>query len=339
MEKLRVFEAFSGYGSQALALERVKKEYPDFDFEVIGISDIEENAIKAYNAIHGETKNYGDISKIDWKEVPDFDFFTYSFPCQDLSIIGKHKGLTEGSGTRSSLLWECARAIEAKQPKYLLMENVKGLTFKTNEEDFKKWREWLEDLGYTNYWKVLNSINYGVPQSRERIFMISIKDEHEPFEFPSPIPLKKRFEDIMDKNVPERCWVYPKDDGFYSRKRIDEMLTEGTIDLKKTQWIDLYTWSAKVGYTGTITTRVYGSGNFLIGDNGVLRKPTERETLRLMGVDDETIDKMLALNLHHTKYHIMAGNSIVVDVMFHLFRKLFIKDYVEEIEPAEGCLF
>lgn len=103
--KIKVFEAFAGYGSQAMALRRLKDRHPDFDFEVVGISEIEPNAIKAYNAVHGETTNYGDISKIDWRNVPDFDLFTYSFPCQDISAAGLQKGLAQGSGTRSGLLW------------------------------------------------------------------------------------------------------------------------------------------------------------------------------------------------------------------------------------------
>jgi DNA (cytosine-5)-methyltransferase 1 len=100
---------------------------PPLQLEFVGISEIEKNAIDAYHALHGDVKNYGDISKIDWNEVPDFDLFTYSFPCQDISNAGLQKGFEEGSGTRSSLLWECRRAIEAKRPKWLLMENVKAL--------------------------------------------------------------------------------------------------------------------------------------------------------------------------------------------------------------------
>ena len=322
--EIKIFEAFAGYGSQSMALERLKQDNPDFNYSIAGISEIDENAIKAYNITHPDVTNYGDISKIEWEQVPDFDLFTYSFPCTDISQIGQHKGFSEGSGTRSSLLWECARAIESKQPKYLLMENVKALTFKNYKEDFKRWRDYLEDQGYTNYWKVLNSRDYNVPQSRERIFMISIKGEHKPFEFPEPMPLEKRLEDILDDNIPDRCWVRVKEDGTHYRKRIDEMIESGKIKKDTLQWIDLYAWSANENWSCTLTTRVYGSGNMLLNTKDGLRKPTERESLRLMGVDDETIDKMLSLNLHHTKYHFMAGNSIVVNVMYHIFDSLFL---------------
>ena len=103
---LRVFEAFAGYGSQAMALQRLKEQNPTFDYRVVGISEIDAPAVKSYMAVHGETTNYGDISKVDWDDVEDFDLFTYSFPCTDISNAGQQKGLSEGSGTRSSLLWE-----------------------------------------------------------------------------------------------------------------------------------------------------------------------------------------------------------------------------------------
>lgn len=217
MEKLRVFEAFAGYGSQSMALRRL-----GIDYEVIGISEIDKYAIQAYMAVHGETPNYGDISKIDWKEVPDFDFLTYSFPCTDISSAGLQKGLEEGSGTRSSLLWECKKAIEAKRPKYLLMENVKALTFKKFKPYLEKWLDYLKDLGYTNFAKVLNAKNYGVPQNRERIFVVSVLGEAE-YSFPEGFELDKRLKDILEKEVNE---------SFYLKEGIINTFVRRTIEAK-----------------------------------------------------------------------------------------------------------
>ncbi len=140
MEKLRVFCAFAGYDSQCLALERLKRDYPQFDYELVGWSEIDKYAIQAHNALFPNEAdlNYGDISKIDWSNVPDFDLFTYSFPCQSVSNAGRQEGFKEGSGTRSSLLWECRRAIVQKRPKYLLLENVKALVSKKFMPDFQK---------------------------------------------------------------------------------------------------------------------------------------------------------------------------------------------------------
>lgn len=122
--KLRVFTSFSGYDSQLMALRDIGADY-----ECVGWSEIDKWAIKAHNAVFPELadRNYGDITKIDWSAVPNFDLFTYSFPCTDISSAGEQKGFDEDSGTRSSLLWECRRPIAAKRPKFLLMENVKAL--------------------------------------------------------------------------------------------------------------------------------------------------------------------------------------------------------------------
>lgn len=205
---LRVFTAFSGYDSQCLALNRL-----GIDYDLVGWSEIDPAAIKAHNALFPqyEERNYGDISKIDWSQVPDFDLFTYSSPCTDFSNAGAQAGGEEGSGTRSSLLWECRKTILAKKPKYLLFENVKALVSDKFLYLFEKWCKELESYGYANYYQVLNSKDYGVPQSRERIFMVSIlktDDEPDPYyEFPRPVPLTKCVEDILEDNVSEKYYM------------------------------------------------------------------------------------------------------------------------------------
>ena len=201
---IKVFEAFAGYGSQSMALRRL-----GIDFQVVGISEIDKYAIQAYMAVHGDTPNYGDITKIDWSSVPDFDFLTYSFPCTDISTAGQQKGLAEGSGTRSSLLWECKKAIEAKRPKYLLMENVKNLVSKKFTPYLKEWLKFLEGQGYSNYTKVLNAKDFGVPQNRERVFMVSILGEAS-FHFPKPFTLEKRLKDVLEKDVDESFYLSEK---------------------------------------------------------------------------------------------------------------------------------
>ena len=201
---LKIFEAFAGYGSQAMAFEVLKEEHPDFHYEVVGIAEIDKYALKAYDAVHGHCPNYGDISKINWEEVPDFDFFSYSSPCQDFSNAGLQKGGEEGSGTRSSLLWECRRAIEVKRPKYLMLENVKALVSKKFLPLFHRWLAVLEELGYTNYFAVLNAKDFGCPQNRERVFCISIHGEHDIYRMPLPIPLELRLKDILEEEVDDK---------------------------------------------------------------------------------------------------------------------------------------
>ena len=206
---IRVFTSFSGYDSQCLALNRLAADNPQFSYELVGWSEIDRFAIQAHNALFPQwsDRNYGDISKIDWSQVPDFDLFTYSSPCQDFSNAGKQAGGEKGSGTRSSLLWECERAIAAKRPKYLLMENVAALVQSKFIRLFNRWQLTLESYGYKNFAQVLNAKHYGVPQNRERIFMVSILDESAHYEFPKPFPLTRRIKDVLETNVDERYYL------------------------------------------------------------------------------------------------------------------------------------
>lgn len=252
--KLRVFEAFAGYGSQSMSLRDLEVNH-----EVVGISEIDPDAIIAYGSIRyniddlhtdkthdemrtelmaknigkdfktGKSKiprmkkaklemlykfseasnNFGDISIINPSDLPNFDYFTYSFPCTDISVAGKQEGIVKGA-TRSGLLYECEKIIEAKRPKYLLMENVKNLVGKQFINQFKEWCEYLESLGYTNYhnnYKCLNAKDFGVAQNRERIFMVSILGEHKPYEFPRGFKLEKRLKDFLDTDIEDKYYL------------------------------------------------------------------------------------------------------------------------------------
>lgn len=153
------------------------------------------------------SNNLGDIRKIKSEEIPKVDLLTYSFPCTDISLAGQQRGLEKGSGTRSSLLWECERIIETVKPKYLLMENVKALVNKRNKAQFDIWLKYLEELGYRNFWKVLNAKDYGIPQNRERVFVVSIKDAEAEYEFPEEIPLTKKLKDLLETEVDESYYL------------------------------------------------------------------------------------------------------------------------------------
>ena len=224
---LRGFFAFAGYDSQMMALQRLKDNFPDFDFECVGWSEIDENAITAHNACfpNEKDKNYGDISKIDWEKVPDFDLFTYSFPCTDISASGKQAGLEEGSGTRSSLLWECRKAIVAKHPRYLLMENVKALACGKFVKFLNKWQAFLHNEGYENFTQILNAKDYGVPQNRERVFMVSILSgggqEHCKFYFPKTFKLETRIKDVLEEEVDESFFLSDKALEYFCRVNND----------------------------------------------------------------------------------------------------------------------
>ena len=220
---IRVFTLCSGYDSQCLALERLHNDYPDFTYELIGWSEIDKYAIIAHNALFPDAadRNYGDMTKIDWSQVPDFELLTYSTPCQSISSAGLQHGFTEGSGTRSSIIWNVRDCIVAKRPKFLLLENVKAMVSKKFLPMFQLWCAEVEKHGYTNYWQVLNAKDYGVPQNRERIFMVSIRDDvHQKFTFPQGWELDKTLDDVLEDEVDAKYYL--------SNERINGLL-ESTI--------------------------------------------------------------------------------------------------------------
>ena len=173
--KIKYFSLFSGIGAFEKAL--VNQEIP---FELVGYSEIDKYASKSYSQIHGvpELMNYGDITKIDETKLPEIDFITYGFPCQDISVAGKQKGFLneDGTKTRSGLFFDALRIIEHTQPKVAIAENVKNLVGNKFKEQFEIVLESLEDAGYNNYWKVLNAKDYGIPQNRERESLLSVSE-------------------------------------------------------------------------------------------------------------------------------------------------------------------
>ena len=203
---IKVIELFSGIGSQTQALKNIGIEH-----EVIAVSDNDVQADKSYRILHNpNVNNLGDITKIE--SLPSADLWTYSFPCQDISIAGLKKGLEQGSGTRSGLLWEVERLLlkareQGTLPKYLLLENVKNLIGTKFKDSYDKWLSFLNELGYTTYTKVLNAKDYGIPQNRERVFGVSILGDHTPFEFPEKQELKIRLKDMLDANVDEKYYL------------------------------------------------------------------------------------------------------------------------------------
>ena len=195
---IRLIELFAGIGSQAMALRNLGLEY-----ETVAISEFCPHADRAYRQIHGDVNNLGDITKIE--SLPECDLLTYSFPCQDLSNAGNREGMKKGSGTRSSLLWEVERLLfqykKSNQPlpKVLLMENVEAILHKYHIKHFNTWIEILSELGYTSSYQVLNAKDYGLPQNRRRVFMVSLLGDKY-FDFPEPISLNVTLEDYLDED-------------------------------------------------------------------------------------------------------------------------------------------
>lgn len=206
---MKVLSLFSGIGAFEKAMDNLGVPY-----ELVAFCEIDKYAAKSYQAIHGvsETMNLGDITKVDEKQLPKgIDLITYGFPCQDISLAGKQKGLfnEDGTQTRSGLFFEALRIIEETQPRVAIAENVKNLTGKKFAGQFKLVLESLEQAGYNNYWKVLNAKDFGIPQNRERVFIVSIRKDVDngTFRFPEGFPLKLRLKDVLDDEVDERFYL------------------------------------------------------------------------------------------------------------------------------------
>ena len=165
--------------------------------------------------------------------------------CQDFSSAGLQRGGQEGSGTRSSLLWECRKAIIEKKPKYLLLENVKALVSKKFIGLFNKWLNELEGYGYTNYWQVLNAKDYGVPQNRERVFCVSILGDHDIYHFPLPFPLEKRLKDVLEPEVDDKYVLSDTAIEGFLKHNLNH-LAKGTGFLFKPKEVDLPDGGGKV---------------------------------------------------------------------------------------------
>ena len=209
-KKIRLIELFAGIGSQYAALKRLGA-----DVESWKVVEWDRYAIASFNAVHGTSYETSDIQKIHAEdlEIKERDKYcyimTYSFPCQDISGAGRGAGLAKGSGTRSGLLWEVERILDEcgeDLPHVLLLENVPLLVGKKHIKNFQLWRSKLESLGYSNYVQLLNAKNYGIPQNRNRCFMVSILGDYY-YQFPKKIPLERKLKDMLEDKVDEKYYL------------------------------------------------------------------------------------------------------------------------------------
>jgi DNA (cytosine-5)-methyltransferase 1 len=191
LNKLKVIELFAGIGAYSKALNKLNIKY-----KVVSAIEFDEKTIHSYNLLHNTNYEPTDITTLNGKELPDCDMICYSPPCQAFSCSGKQLGFDDKRGV---LFFDALRIIKEKMPKYCVMENVKGLTQKKFQNEFREMLKCLEETGYKNHWKVLNAKDYGIPQNRERVFIVSIRNDIEQeFNFPDPVPLKYRLKDILE---------------------------------------------------------------------------------------------------------------------------------------------
>lgn len=372
---MKVLSLFSGIGAFEKALDRLKVNY-----ELVNYCEIDKYASKAYAMLHDcdESLNLGDITKIDITALPnDIDLITYGFPCQDISLAGKQKGFeADGERTRSGLFFEALRIIEDTKPRIAIAENVKNLTSKKFQKEFNIVLSSLEEAGYKNYWKVLNAKDYGIPQNRERVFIVSIREDLDSglFKFPEPLELKLKLWDMLDREVDDSYYLTDEQiskilswkahqkpfEKVLGKNSICPTLTAGGAgenhsgmilfneSQENTENIQEYLMireATKKGYAEayigdsvnlehpnsetrrgrvgkqvaqTLTT---SCNQGVVVEELALRKLTPKECWRLTGFDDEDFNKITGIS--NTQLYKQAGNSIVVDVLVHLFETLF----------------
>lgn len=371
---MKLLSLFSGIGAFEKALDRLGVEY-----DLVNYCEIDRYASKAYSLIHNvpESLNLGDITKVDADSLPkDIDLLTYGFPCQDISIAGNCKGFEyEGKTTRSGLFFDALRIIEAVKPRYAIAENVKNLTSDSFREEFTTVLDCLDKAGYDNYHVVLNAKDFGVPQNRERVFIVSIRRDvnDDCFGFPKGFPLKRRLKDVLESNVDEKYYLSDdavnvmvqhrlrneaKGNGFGAKfmdgNEVCSTLVTGSYKsnspyLKVKQIGNVRPSSTREnpnqgrvydssGLSPTLGCMEGGSRQPFVKLDYRIRKLTPKECFRLMGFDDADVDVLISNGISDSQLYKMAGNSIVVDVLVALLRNVLRCKGCDVFEPS-GSLF
>ena len=352
---LRLVELFAGIGAQRRALENVG-EREGIQIDTVGISEIDPYALQSYEAIFGDLPNLGDIRSI--RSLPGCEICTYSFPCQSLSKTGRREGMTKGTETESSLLWEVERLLSesSELPEWLIMENVPEVISVRNLPDFHVWVRTLASHGYSSKWGILNSLDFGVAQNRSRCFMVSHLNGPVP-DLPRGFPLESRLRDYLEPDVDERYYL--------SEQRLKGLLASTEKQSSKGNGFE-FCITDKGGVSHTISTkeRCRKTGTFIevidgdgtsraydgdgynlqfvgrggrarvqsqrsctipavcqmagVVDGQRIRKLTPRECWRLMGRTDEEFDRASKVCSNSQLYK-QAGNSIVVPILEAIF--------------------
>ncbi len=300
----RAIDLFAGIGGIRLGFQHAFQENIEFVFA----SEIDKYACETYYANYGE-KPYGDITKIDEKNIPPFDILLGGFPCQAFSIAGLRKGFED---TRGTLFFEIARIVEHHKPQVVFLENVKGFKNHDKGTTFKVVKETLQNLGYKVFAEVLNAKDFGVPQNRERIYIIGFLDHSIEFEFPQKIEKKMKVFDILEKNVHEKYTLSDKLWAGHQKRKIEHQ--------EKGNGFGYSLFDENSQYTSTISARYYKDGSEILikQENKNPRKLTPKEASRLQGFGENF--KIVCSDVQAYK---QFGNSVAVPVIEQLAEKIF----------------
>lgn len=320
MEKIKILELFGGIGSPRIALRNI-----GIDVKAIDYVEIDEKAVKSYNAMFENELAYQTQTVVGYNLKPDI--LIHGSPCQDFSIAGYQKGADEGSGTRSSLMWETINIIKQMgewRPKYVIWENVKNVRSKYMVRHHDRYINEMQKLGYVSTFEILDARDFGLPQARQRVFTISILNG-EPFDFTDLIktPMKD-INDFLETNVTDEKYIVTQPSMIKKIENKDSSSFKVNI-------ID------KFAYTITCKQmRSPNSGVIALSD-GRYRYLTERECWRLQGYSDTDFENALKVNkgvkgkMNGTLYK-QAGNSIPVTIFESIFRKILLNEVQENNE-------
>lgn len=321
---IRVFEAFAGIGAPRKALMNI-----GVDFQVKYTSEVNNDAIVAYRKLYGENRNLGDISKINEKELDDFDLFVAGFPCQDISHNGKQLGMKKG--TRSGLVWDALRIIKYKKPTYIVFENVRNILNHKFKDDLDRIISELKEVGYDVQVKLLNSKNFGVCQNRERVFIVGSlvqsviipeSSDREMLTLHDILTdddcdnikedIKQRImREAINENV---AHAIPEVRGTF-RNKVKCLNSKNIYNKQPSQQYRVY---SKNGLMTTLSAQLNGRYN-IISNKGFIRKITPKESLILQCFDLEDYRKIEDME---NKIYKLSGNSIPVFMLEEIFKVL-----------------
>ena len=313
---------FSGIGSPEQALMKMGIEHKS-----MFACDVDKYAKQSYLANYKTENFYNDITKRNHNEAPYVDLYVAGFPCQTFSMAGKRKGFED---TRGTLFFDLLQYLKAKKPKYFVLENVKGLlshnggrTFLTILDCLSKtvnkqysFTNYDDGLNYYVYYKVLNTKDFGIPQNRERVFIVGFRDEKHSFKFPKKIPLELKLKDILENKVDQKY--------FLSDKMI-KGIEKSNFRERQPMDINGVCKTLKIG-GDTPCFKVHSLYPKNSKTDKRIRRLTPKECFRLQGFPDSFLDKCREIGISDTQLYKQAGNSITVDVMEHLFREILINE-------------
>ena len=328
--KLRIMECFGGIGACTKALERL-----GIDYEIADYVEIDKYAVKSFNAINDTNFEPQDIC--NWNKDIEVDLIMHGSPCQDFSLAGKQAGGDKDSGTRSSLMYETVRIVEKLKPKYIIWENVKNLLSKKHIHNFETYLQTMKALGYKNYYQVLNAKDYGIPQNRERVFTVSIRNDIDKnFIFPPKQELKLKLKDLLEDEVNE-CY-------YWNNKTVDILRKEkiNKIEYKWNSEVKKFIFNEKINLNKTYSLNAYNNSyseishtittphnTLFVLNNKKIRKTTCCENWLLMGFDKEDFEKAEKVN-SNTQLYKQAGNSIVVNILVEILKNLILTEEIEK---------